>query len=120
MANKIKVVDKQADRIKVTGRTHRRIDPAKVAAALGAEPIVAQEWTISRSKAKFIGWHYQARTKDQLSSFAIVAPDNSHNISMSKTPDGRDVFTLVSDGGTGTMNVVGKIEYEGDWDTGGM
>jgi len=38
MAKKINIVGSRAKRIKITGPTFPRIDPAELAAALGAEP----------------------------------------------------------------------------------
>jgi hypothetical protein len=80
-----------------------------------------EKWIVSRSRANIKAtatpgvWHIQARTEDQLSSFVCIATDNV-NLLRGKTWDGKkDVFTL-SDTYTGaTMNVVGQIEYTGDW-----
>ena len=72
------------------------------------------EWEISFSPAKFKGYHIQARTKDQLCSFAVVVED-METMYRGKTANGKgDVFTIMGPGGA-TMNVVGKIKYTGKW-----
>jgi hypothetical protein len=82
-----------------------------------------QEWEVWRERAKIGGvvsndlFHVQARTSDQLSSFAVVVP-GSANIARSKGVGGDcDIFALTVAGGTFhvTMNIVGKIKYSGDW-----
>lgn len=74
-----------------------------------------QKWIVSRSLGKQLIYHVQARTEDQLSSFAILAGDNAV-LTRQKSADGKnDVFTAMSDQGHATMNVVGKIVYKGDW-----
>jgi hypothetical protein len=76
-------------------------------------PII--EWTISRGPANPTGLHFQARTKDQLCSFAVVTASEP-NIHRGKTADGKlDIFTLYDDATKATMNVVGKINYAGEW-----
>jgi hypothetical protein len=60
-------------------------------------------------------YHIQARTADQFSSFAILASESAP-MTIGKAADGKtDVFTAMSDQGHATMNVLGKIRYEGDW-----
>ena len=73
-------------------------------------------WTISRDRSKQPGlWHIQARTDDQLCSFALLAGPDAP-ISRTKGVDGKiDVFTCMSDQSHGTMNVVGQIKYDGEW-----
>ncbi len=83
-----------------------------------------QKWIVSRSLAKRsdltkggagLVYHIQARTADQFSSFATLASENAP-LTRSKAADGKtDVFTVMSDQGHTTMNVVGKIQYEGTW-----
>ena len=75
-----------------------------------------QKWTISRSRSRDGGrWHIQARTNDQMSSFAVLVFDNA-NIMRAKTADGKqDVFTLSDPATDATMNVVGEIRYVQDW-----
>lgn len=82
------------------------------------------EWIVSRSLASKhdlsrggagLMYHVQARTADQLCSFATVASENAP-LTRQKATDGvTDVFTLMSDQGHATMNVFGKIRYEGTW-----
>jgi hypothetical protein len=76
-----------------------------------------QKWKISRSRARMdVGWHIQARTEDQLSSFVVIAHEGT-SIYRGKTADGKgDVFTLTDPGTMATMNVVGKIEYTDNWE----
>jgi len=73
-------------------------------------------WIISRSPAKgLLGWHVQARTEDQLSSFTVIAADGAA-IMRGKTSDGKaDCFTITDPSTMATMNVVGKIRYTGEW-----
>lgn len=77
-------------------------------------------YTISREKGRVKGfYHVQARTGDQFSSFATLAPENA-NILRAKSADGTaDVFTLsftIPDSPFHvTMNVLGIIKYEGEW-----
>jgi hypothetical protein len=81
-------------------------------------------WIVSRSLSKKhdlgkggvgLVYHIQARTADQLCSFALLASENAPLL-LSKTCDGKsDVFTAMSDQGHATINVVGKIRYEGTW-----
>lgn len=82
-----------------------------------------QEWVISRSLSKGdlkpggvgLVYHIQARTADQFSSFAILASEKAP-LKRQKSANGKaDVFTAMSDLGHATMNVLGKIRYEGDW-----
>ena len=78
------------------------------------------EWVITKEPAKDVpGWvHVQARTKDQLSSFACLFPESTQLL-RTKTADGKlDVFSgATSDTSAvlhhATMNIVGKIEYRG-------
>jgi hypothetical protein len=82
------------------------------------------EWIISRSPASKhdlrkggVGliFHVQARTADQLCSFATLCSESAP-LTRQKAADGvTDVFTAMSDQGHATMNVVGKIRYEGTW-----
>lgn len=81
------------------------------------------EWIVSRSLSKSdlkrggvgLVWHIQARSADQFCSFATLASDKAP-MTIGKTADGKtDVFTLMSDLGHTTMNVVGKITYQGTW-----
>ena len=81
------------------------------------------EWIVSRSLSKSdlkkggvgLVYHVQARTADQFCSFATLCSENAP-MTQGKTVDGKfDVFTCMSDQGHTTMNVVGKIRYEGTW-----
>lgn len=75
-------------------------------------------WSISRSRARDgVSWHIQARTDDQLSSFACVVLGNA-TILRTKTSTGTgDVFSLAQlEPQHVTFNVVGFIRYTGDWD----
>lgn len=74
-------------------------------------------WTISRSKSRDgKGWHLQARTEDQLSSFACVILPGA-NLYRGKTADDKnEVFTLSQLEPHVTFNVVGKIRYVNDWE----
>lgn len=82
------------------------------------------EWIVSRSlsrkhdlKKGGLGliYHVQARTADQLCSFATLCSERAP-MTRGKAADGTtDVFTCMSDHGHTTMNVVGKIRYEGTW-----
>ena len=76
-----------------------------------------QAWTISRSRSRDgAGWHIQARTEDQLSSFACVVMLGA-NVYRGKTADGKnEVFTLGQLEPHVTFNVVGKIRYVNDWE----
>jgi hypothetical protein len=76
-----------------------------------------QEWTISRSRSRTgDGWHIQARTADQLSSFAVVVWHGA-SLLRTKAASGKgDIFTLGQLDPHMTMNVVGKITYTGDWE----
>ena len=75
------------------------------------------KWTIERSKSKQPGmWHIQARTDDQLCSFAILATDKAP---LTKTPGvGGTAFTAMSDQGHATMNVFGDLTFSGKWPKG--
>lgn len=75
------------------------------------------KWTISRSKARDGKlWHIQARTDDQLSSFACTVFGDA-NLLRTKTADGKaEVFSLSQLEPHVTFNVVGKIKYVQDWD----
>lgn len=81
------------------------------------------EWIVSRSLSKSdlkkggVGliYHVQARTADQLCSFATLCSERAP-MTRGKAADGKaDVFTCMSDQGHTTMNVLGKIRYEGTW-----
>lgn len=81
------------------------------------------DWIVSRSISKSdlrkggvgLVYHVQARTADQFCSFAILASEKAP-MTIGKAADGiTDVFTLLSDLSHGTMNVLGKIRYEGAW-----
>jgi len=82
------------------------------------------EWIVSRNLAKKhdIGkgglgliYHVQARTADQFCSFATLCSEKAP-VHRGKAADGKtDVFTAMSDQGHTTLNVLGKIKYEGDW-----
>ena len=81
------------------------------------------DWIVSRSISKSdlrkggVGfmWHIQARTADQFCSFATLCSDKAP-LTRGKAADGMtDVFTCMSDQGHTTMNVFGKIRYEGTW-----
>ncbi len=76
-----------------------------------------QSWVISRSKARDGKlWHIQARTEDQLSSFACTVLGNA-NILRTKAADGKSlIFSLSQLEPHVTFNVVGKIRYIQDWD----
>lgn len=76
------------------------------------------KWTISRSRAKDLaGWHIQARTDDQFTSFAAVVWKGA-NILRTKAATGKgDVFTLTQLEPHVTFNILGKITYTGDWTT---
>ena len=81
------------------------------------------EWIVSRSISKSdlkkggVGliWHVQARTADQFSSFALLASEKAP-MTRGKAADGKtDVFTCMSDQGHATINLLGKIRYDGTW-----
>lgn len=82
------------------------------------------EWIVSRSLAKKhdlkkggagLMYHVQARTADQFCSFATLCSEKAP-LMRGKAADGvMDVFTCMSDQGHATMNVLGKIRYDGDW-----
>lgn len=60
-------------------------------------------------------YHVQARTMDQLCSFATLCSESAP-LTRGKAADGKtDVFTCMSDQGHTTMNVFGKIRYDGVW-----
>lgn len=75
-------------------------------------------WTISRSRARDgKGWHIQARTDDQMNSFAAVVYRGA-NILRTKATDGKsDIFTMSQVEPHVTFNVLGKIRYVQDWET---
>lgn len=82
------------------------------------------DWIVSRSLSKKhdlkkgsagLIYHIQARTKDQLCSFATLCSGSAPLLRTKGTDGKTDVFTCMSDQGHSTMNVVGKIKYEGDW-----
>lgn len=82
------------------------------------------EWIVSRSLASKhdlkrgaagLMYHVQARTADQFCSFATLGSEIAP-MTRGKAADGKtDVFTFMSDQGHATMNVLGKIRYEGTW-----
>jgi hypothetical protein len=82
------------------------------------------DWIVSRSLSKKhdlkrggagLIYHVQARTADQLCSFAMLCSESAP-LTRQKAADGiHDVFTCMSDQGHATMNVIGKIRYEGSW-----
>ena len=82
------------------------------------------DWIVSRSLASKhdlkkgglgLMYHVQARTADQLCSFATLCSENAP-ITRQKAADGvTDVFTAMSDQGHATINIVGKIRYDGEW-----
>lgn len=82
------------------------------------------DWIVSRSLASKhdlkkgglgLMYHVQARTADQLCSFATLCSEGAP-ITRQKAADGvTDVFTAMSDQGHATINIVGKIRYDGDW-----
>ncbi len=74
------------------------------------------EWTIERGPSRQPGFdHLQVRTTDQLCSFATLIGKDA-NVLRQKAADGKsDVFTLMGDTGHTTMNVIGKITYQGKW-----
>lgn len=81
------------------------------------------KWIISRSISRSdlrkggagLMFHIQARTEDQFCSFATICSENAP-LTRGKAADGKtDVFTCMSDQGHMTMNVLGKIKYEGTW-----
>lgn len=82
------------------------------------------EWIISRSLSKKhdlakggVGliYHIQARTADQLCSFATLASEGAPMHRGKAADEKTDIFTCMSDQGHTTINVVGKIRYEGTW-----
>lgn len=86
-------------------------------------PFIMTEWIVSRSLSKSdlskggvgLVYHVQARTADQFSSVATLVGEKAP-LTRQKGADGvTDVFTCMSDQGHTTMNIVGKIRYEGDW-----
>jgi hypothetical protein len=82
------------------------------------------KWIVSRSLSKKhdlakggvgLVYHIQARTADQLCSFAILASERAP-MTKTKAADGvHDVFTCMSDQGHATMNIIGEIRYDGSW-----
>ena len=81
------------------------------------------DWIVSRSLSKSdlskggvgLVFHVQARTADQFCSFAILASERAP-MTIGKAADGKtDVFTVMSDLSHATMNILGKIRYEGTW-----
>lgn len=87
------------------------------------EGTVMTRWIVSRSLSRSdlkrggagLVYHIQARTADQLCSFATLCSESAP-MTRIKAADGvSDVFTCMSDQGHTTMNVVGKITYEGTW-----
>lgn len=86
----------------------------------------SQHWIVERTPANKdfprspAAWvHMQARTADQFSSFAAVVPDDAP---MTRIKGGvADVFSLSytnpASGHHVTINLVGKIDYKGDWPT---
>ena len=82
------------------------------------------KWIVSRNLAsrhdlgkggRGLMYHVQARTADQLCSFAVLCSENAP-LTRGKAADGvTDVFTCMSDQGHATMNVLGEIRYDGTW-----
>lgn len=82
------------------------------------------KWIVSRSLASKhdlkkggagLMYHVQARTADELCSFATLCSESAP-LTRGKAADGKtDVFTCMSDQGHATMNVFGQITYTGDW-----
>jgi len=100
----------------------KRKKSKKKASAAPAAPAM-QDWEISRNLARDgMSWLIQCRTKDQFSSFAVVARKDGTNISRGKSATGDcDTFTIttgsLAEPTVGvTMNVCGKISYSGDWE----
>lgn len=73
------------------------------------------EWEINCGPAKPKGFHIQARTKDQMCSFVLVLPDLSTVFRGKSVGEKFDTFTATMGTGQGTMNVLGKIKYTGEW-----
>lgn len=82
-----------------------------------------QSWIVSRGPARGGGWHIQCRTIDQFSSFAVVIPEKLASACTiqrgESTKPGIGTFSLVflipvSDYHA-TINLLGKIRYDGDW-----
>lgn len=77
-----------------------------------------QKWIVSRSRARDgVSWHIQARTEDQMSSFACVVLGNA-SLLRTKTANGKgQIFTLAQlEPIHVTFNVVGLIRYVDDWE----
>ena len=82
------------------------------------------DWIVSRSLASKhdlkkggagLMYHVQARTAYQFCSFATLCSEKAP-LTRGKSADGKtDVFICMSDQGHATMNVLGKIRYEGTW-----
>lgn len=91
--------------------------PAPAASAVEKNPSPVGDWIVSCGPSTDGGLHIQARTKDQLSSFAVVVPlEGRQCVKRMKAADGvHDVFTVVGPGMKSTMNVYGHIQYHGDW-----
>ena len=77
----------------------------------------ATSWVVARSRARDgILWHIQARTEDQLSSFACTVFGTA-SLLRTMTPDGKSqIFTLSQLDPHVTFTIVGKIRYVNDWD----
>lgn len=77
----------------------------------------AKLWKCDRCGREEIqtGSRAQARTADQLCSFATLCGEKAPLLRTKGTDGKTDVFTCMSDQGHTTMNVVGKITYEGTW-----
>ena len=74
-------------------------------------------WTISRDTSRDgKGWHVQARSEDQMNSFATVVHGGATFL-RTETPNGKeDVFTLTQQEPHVTFNIVGKIRYVQNWE----
>lgn len=75
------------------------------------------KWVVARSRARDGKlWHIQARTEDQLSTFACTVSETA-SLLRTKTSDGKSqIFTLAQLEPHVTFSVVGKVKYVNDWD----
>lgn len=97
-------------------RAKRKPEPKK-------PKLLGQEWIVSRGKANpavAAGYHIQVSTKDTLAGFVVVTGmvasfEPKPTILRGKSASGEDYFSL-NLGNAVTFNLVGKIEYRGDWD----
>lgn len=86
------------------------------------KPVAVQKWIVSRTPANPAiaqGYHIQVSTGDTLAGFVVIPgmiplPPTTLNISRGKSTGGDDYFTLNLANAV-TFNLVGKIEYLGDW-----